>query len=95
MVDQRTGDRICSQRDRSQLFGMHGLINRHERRFSMGKYKDTPRYKVISMRVNSVERKELEQIASQYSLSISDMMRQAMEAYTRSREPVAAGYRNI
>ena len=61
----------------------------------MGKYKDTPRYKVISMRVNSVERKELEQIASRYSLSISDMMRQAMEDYTRSHEPVDAGYRNI
>ncbi|MEI6209267.1 MAG: hydrogen-dependent growth transcriptional repressor [Desulfuromonadales bacterium] len=58
----------------------------------MGKYKDTPRYNVISMRVNDSERKELEQIASQYSLSISSMMRQAMDVYTRYHEPVATGH---
>lgn len=60
----------------------------------MGKYKDTPRYNVISMRVSDVERKELKQIASLNSLSISDMMRQAMDVYTRHHEPIAAGHRN-
>jgi predicted transcriptional regulator len=44
------------------------------------------------MRVSDSERKELEQIASQYSLSISSMMRQAMDAYTRYHDPVAAGH---
>ncbi len=59
----------------------------------MGKYKDTPRYNVISMRVSDDERKELHNIASQYSLSISDMMRQAMDVYTRYHEPESVGRR--
>lgn len=59
----------------------------------MGKYKDTPRNNVISMRVSDTERIELQSIASSHALSISDMMRQAMEIYTRYHEPIAAGYR--
>jgi predicted transcriptional regulator len=58
----------------------------------MGKYKDTPRYNVVSMRVSDGERKELQHIASQHSLSISEMMRQAMDIYTRYHEPIAAGH---
>jgi len=58
----------------------------------MGKYKDTPRYNVISMRVSDTERIELQNIASSHALSISDMMRQAMEIYTRYHGPIAAGY---
>lgn len=61
----------------------------------MGKYKDTPRNNVISMRVNDIERKELQHIASRHALSISDMMRQAMDVYTRYHDPIAAGHRNI
>jgi hypothetical protein len=57
----------------------------------MGKFKDTPRYNVISMRVSDVERRELECLASQYSISISKIMRQAMEVYTRYNVPDAAG----
>jgi hypothetical protein len=49
----------------------------------MANYKNTPRYKVISMRVSERDRKELQQIASRNSLSISDVMRQAMDVYTR------------
>jgi hypothetical protein len=59
----------------------------------MGKYKDTPRYNVISMRVSDVERIELEHIASRHSLSISDIMRQAMDIYTRCHDPIAVGHR--
>jgi len=59
----------------------------------MGKYKDTPRYNVISMRVSDGERKELQHIASRHSLSISEMMRQAMDVYTRYHEPIAGGHR--
>lgn len=61
----------------------------------MGNVKDTPRYNVISMRVSDDERKELQHIALQHSLSISKMMRQAMDIYTRYHEPVAAGQQNV
>ena len=47
----------------------------------MGKYKETPRYNVVSMRVSDEERKALQTIASYNELSISDMMRQAMELF--------------
>ena len=60
----------------------------------MGKYKETPRYNVISMRVSDIERKDLLHIATCNSLSISDMMRQAMEVYTRYHEPIASGHRS-
>ena len=60
----------------------------------MGKYKETPRYNVISMRVSDVERKELQHIASRHALSISDMMRKAMDIYARYHEPIAAGHRH-
>ena len=48
----------------------------------MGKYKETPRYNVISMRVNDNERRALQVIASNNALSISEMMRHAMERFT-------------
>jgi predicted transcriptional regulator len=52
----------------------------------MAKYKEKPRYNVISMRVNDKERKTLQAIASCNSISISAMMRQAMERFTVDRE---------
>lgn len=61
----------------------------------MGKYKDTPRYNVISMRVSDVERNELQHIASTQSISMSDMMRQAIDIYTRDHEPSAAKHRTL
>ena len=61
----------------------------------MAKYKETARYNVISMRISDAERKELEQIASQHSISISSMMRQAMDIYTRYHEPISAGLRFV
>lgn len=59
----------------------------------MGKYKDTPRYNIISMRISDLERKELQTIASRNQLSISDMMRQAMAIYTSYHEPIIAVHR--
>lgn len=59
----------------------------------MGKYKETTRYNVISMRISDAERKELQQAALRQSLSISDMMRQAMDEYTRYHKPIASGHR--
>jgi hypothetical protein len=61
----------------------------------MGKYKDEPRYNVISMRVSDVEMGELQHIASHHSLSISDVMRRVIDVYTRRLEPVDAGHRNV
>jgi predicted transcriptional regulator len=48
----------------------------------MPKYKETPRYNVISMRVSDDERKSLQKLASQNALSISEMMRMAMQVLT-------------
>ncbi len=48
----------------------------------MGKYKETPRYNVISMRVSDSERQALKAIAQQNAVSISEMMRYAMERFT-------------
>ena len=56
----------------------------------MGKYKDTPRYNVISMRVSDYERQELEAIASCNDLNISQMMRAAMEHFTAKTDAVSA-----
>lgn len=62
---------------------------------AMGKYKDTPRYNVISMRVSDVERNELQHIASRHDLSISKLMRQAMDIFTRYHDPIVASHRII
>ena len=56
----------------------------------MGKYEDTPRYNVISMRVSDFERQELETIASFRASNISQMMREAMEQFTAKAEAVSA-----
>jgi uncharacterized protein DUF6290 len=54
----------------------------------MAKYKEKPRYNVISMRVNDKERKTLQAIASCNALSISAMMRQAMDRLTVGHDGV-------
>jgi predicted transcriptional regulator len=51
----------------------------------MGKYKETARYNVISIRVSDDELKQFQSMAAQYTLSISEMMRQAIEHFTASR----------
>jgi predicted transcriptional regulator len=61
----------------------------------MGKYKETPRYNVISMRVSDLERKELQHIASRHALSMSDMMRQAIDIFTRYHEPTGSQLNNF
>ena len=48
----------------------------------MSKYKEPPRYNVISMRVSDDERESLQKLASQNALSISGMMRLAMQVFT-------------
>ncbi|MFA7061945.1 MAG: hypothetical protein WC156_14150 [Pedobacter sp.] len=51
----------------------------------MGKTKVTPRYNVVSMRVSEKERQVLQNIALCKKLSISEMMRQAMERLSNNR----------
>ena len=55
----------------------------------MGKYKDTPRYNVVSMRVSDFERQELEAIASFHALNISQMMREAMGQFTAKADAIS------
>jgi len=53
---------------------------------------ETPRYSVVSMRVSDAERHALQQMALQKKLSISKMMRQAMEQFTTSRDNTTCGH---
>jgi predicted DNA-binding protein len=47
----------------------------------MGKMRENPRYNVISMRISDEERDHLENIMEKTHLSISDIMREAMEYF--------------
>jgi hypothetical protein len=45
----------------------------------MGKQVNSPRYNIISMRVNDEERDLLQHVATQLSINMSEMMRRAMQ----------------
>ena len=45
----------------------------------MGRMRENPRYNVISMRISDAERETLEQIMDTTKMSVSDIMREAME----------------
>lgn len=47
----------------------------------MGKMRENPRYNVISMRISDEEREHLENIMKKTKLSVSDIMREAMEYF--------------
>lgn len=47
----------------------------------MGRMRENPRYNVISMRISDEEREQLESIMHQTNLSMSDIMRGAMEYF--------------
>lgn len=49
----------------------------------MGKHKEEARYNVISMRVSDDEKTRLKALTRQSSKSISRLMREAIEMYTR------------
>jgi hypothetical protein len=53
-----------------------------ERSNIMGKYKDCPRYNVISLRISDNELQALETAALSYSLSKAQIMRQVIEMVT-------------
>ncbi|WP_298273091.1 ribbon-helix-helix protein, CopG family [Geobacter sp.] len=48
----------------------------------MGRMRENPRYNVISMRISDEERERLQQIMETTSMSVSDIMREAMELFT-------------
>ena len=47
----------------------------------MGRMRENPRYNVISMRISDEEREHLETLMDKTHLSISDIMREAMEYF--------------
>lgn len=54
----------------------------------MGKMRENPRYNVISMRISDEERDHLENIMEKTNLSISDIMREAMEFFAANYEQI-------
>ena len=49
----------------------------------MGRMRENPRYNVISMRISDEERETLQQIIDTTQMSVSDIMREAMELFKR------------
>jgi len=54
----------------------------------MGKMRENPRYNVISMRISDEERDHLENIMEKTHLSISDIMREAMEYFAANYDRI-------
>lgn len=48
----------------------------------MGRMRENPRYNVISMRISDEERERLQQIMETTHMSVSDIMREAMDLFT-------------
>ena len=47
----------------------------------MGKYKEHPRYNVLSIRVNQEEKALLNELTSRYRTTITSLMREAIRSY--------------
>ncbi|GAB4303316.1 MAG: hydrogenase expression protein HypE [Desulfuromonadia bacterium] len=47
----------------------------------MGRMRENPRYNVISMRISDEEKASLENLVQETNLTISDIMREAMNLY--------------
>lgn len=56
----------------------------------MGKMKASPRYNVISIRINGEELKHLENLMRKTQKSISSVMREAIEFFAASHEQTEA-----
>lgn len=52
----------------------------------MVRMKDNPRYNVISMRINTEERNQLENLMQQTHMSISNIMREAIEIFVAKKQ---------
>ncbi len=47
----------------------------------MGRMRENPRYNVISMRISDEEREALQEIMQTTQMSVSDILREAMELF--------------
>jgi hypothetical protein len=56
-------------------------VKNHRRIKTMGRMSENPRYNVISMRISDDERECLQEIMSTTRMSVSDIMREAMELF--------------
>lgn len=45
----------------------------------MGKYKENPRYWIVSVRVNNEDREALEKLSRELNKNVSDLMREALQ----------------
>jgi hypothetical protein len=70
------------------MYGISAAFKQHDNHTqtakgekAMGRMRENPRYNVISMRISDEEREHLENIMGQTNLSISDIMREAMEYF--------------
>jgi predicted transcriptional regulator len=52
----------------------------------MGKYKEHPKYNVVSIRVSDEEKAVLEEISRRDRTTVTDLMRAAIATYTSFRE---------
>lgn len=52
----------------------------------MGRMRENPRYNVISMRISDEEREHLEALVQRTHKSVSDIMREAMSAFSMQLE---------
>jgi predicted DNA-binding protein len=51
----------------------------------MGKYKENPKYNIVSLRVSDEERQNLEELSRATNRRISDLMREALHSLTLLR----------
>jgi len=56
----------------------------------MGRMRENPRYNVISMRISDEEREHLENIMEKTHMSISDIMREAMDYFAANHKQIEA-----
>lgn len=64
------------------------IIHKYREEKAMGKMRENPRYNVISMRISDEERDHLENIMEKTKLSISDIMREAMEFFAANYDQI-------
>ena len=64
------------------------IIHKYREEKVMGKMRENPRYNVISMRISDEERDHLENIMEKTQLSISDIMREAMEFFAANYDQI-------
>ena len=64
------------------------ILQKYREEKVMGKMRENPRYNVISMRISDEERDHLENIMEKTQLSISDIMREAMEFFAANYDQI-------